>query len=120
MTNTAAPPRSGQGVLDHELALSRVGGDAELLKELCELFLEEYPRLLKQMQDAYQEGQATPLSRAAHSLKGCVANFGAKGAVDLAAEIEHLSGKGDLQSVGEMIRNLDLTLLALQAELTSL
>jgi len=33
-------------VLDRELAMARVGGDAELLQELAQLFLEEHPRLM--------------------------------------------------------------------------
>lgn len=116
-TNTLTP---NQPVLDYELALSRVGGDADLLKELGGLFLDEYPRLLAEIHDAQEKGAAEQLEHAAHSLKGSAANFGAKEAVALSAEIEQLGAKGDVESAGQMLPALDLALLALSAELTRL
>lgn len=116
-TNTLTP---NQPVLDYELALSRVGGDADLLKELGGLFLDEYPRLLAEIHDAHKQNAALQLEHAAHSLKGCAANFGAKEAVDLAAQIEELGAQGDVKSAGQMLPALDLALLALSAELTRL
>ncbi len=105
--------------MDYALAMSRVGGDAELLKELGVLFLEEYPRLLAQLRDARQQGEAVQLERAAHALKGSVANFGAKDAVEIAAQIEQSGSRGDL-AVDEMLRSLELALLSLHAELARL
>ena len=37
--------------LDESLALSRVGGDVELLKEVIELFLDDYPGHLRKNQE---------------------------------------------------------------------
>lgn len=107
-------------MLDHELAMSRVGGDAELLKELAGLFLEEYPRLLAELHDAHQQGDAKRIESTAHGLKGSVANFGAKPAVDTALLIEQMGRKGDLTAVGEVLKTLDLALLALHGELATL
>src|SRR4051812_17025255 len=67
---------SNEAGLDHELAMSRVGGDVELLKELAELFLEEYPRLLAEIRAGYEHGDAKQVESSAHGLKGSVANFG--------------------------------------------
>jgi HPt (histidine-containing phosphotransfer) domain-containing protein len=109
-----------QAMLDHELAMSRVGGDAELLKELADLFLEEYPRLLAELREAHLQGDAKRVEATAHGLKGSVANFGAQPAVDAALRIEQLGRSGDLTVVGEMLQTLDLTLLALRGELVAL
>src|SRR5262249_1948141 len=63
------------GSLDRALALSRVGGDAELLKEIAMLFLEEYPRVLDELRNAIARGDARSVERTAHGLKGSVSNF---------------------------------------------
>ena len=89
------PSSAAQSILDYPLALSRVGGDKELLKELGDLFLEEYPQLLAEIHDAHKQGAAAQLGRVAHSLKGSVANFGAKDAVELAAQLEQCGAKGN-------------------------
>jgi HPt (histidine-containing phosphotransfer) domain-containing protein len=109
-----------QVMLDHEVAMSRVGGDAELLKELAGLFLEEYPRLIAELRDAHHDGDAKRVESTAHGLKGSVANFGAKAAVDAALRIEQLGRAGNLGGVEEMLHTLDLALLALHTELTAL
>jgi HPt (histidine-containing phosphotransfer) domain-containing protein len=107
-------------VLDHEVAMARVGGDAELLKELAQLFLEECPRLMTELRQAHQQGDAKQVERTAHGLKGSVANFGAKAAVDAAWQIEQLGKGGKLEAVEEIMRSLDLALFSLNAELAQL
>lgn len=109
-----------QAMLDHELAMSRVGGDAELLRELAGLFLEEYPRLVAELREAHQQGDAKRVESTAHGLKGSVANFGAKPAVDAALQIEQLGRVGNLTAVGETLQTLSLALLALHGELIAL
>jgi HPt (histidine-containing phosphotransfer) domain-containing protein len=100
--------------------MTRVGGDAELLKELADLFLEEYPRLMAELRAAHEQGDAKQVERTAHGLKGSVANFGAKPAVDAASQIEQLGKAGKLETVAEALRSLDLALLSLHSELTQL
>lgn len=60
-------PESG---LDRQFALSRVGGDEELLKEIALIFLEDYPNSLREIRAAIASGDASQLERAAHSLEG--------------------------------------------------
>ena len=109
-----------QPILDQEVAMLRVGGDAELLREIAQLFLEEYPRLMEELRLAHQQGDAKQVERTAHGLKGSVANFGAKRAVDAAFQIEQLGRGGTLDPVGEVLQSLDLLLLALHGELSQL
>jgi HPt (histidine-containing phosphotransfer) domain-containing protein len=109
-----------QPIMDYAQAITRVGGDAELLKELGGLFLEEYPRLLAQLRDAHQHGEAVQLEHAAHALKGAVSNFGAKAAVELAAQIEQLGSRGNLDSTAAILQSLELVLLSLHGELARL
>jgi HPt (histidine-containing phosphotransfer) domain-containing protein len=111
---------SSESLLDQDLAMSRVGGDAELLKELADLFLEEYPRLLAELRLGLERRDALQVERSAHSIKGSVANFGAKRAVDAAYQIEQLGRGQKLDSVAELLHTLELALLALQTELAQL
>jgi HPt (histidine-containing phosphotransfer) domain-containing protein len=114
--NTEFP---GKG-LDRELALSRVGGDAELLKEIAALFMEDYPNVLAEIQAAAARGDPPGVERAAHGLKGSVANFGAQAAVDAALQIERIGRGGDLSRVSEAINTLARALDALRPELEAL
>jgi two-component system sensor histidine kinase/response regulator len=106
--------------LDRELALSRVGGDAELLKEIAALFMEDYPSVLAEIRVAAARGDAKGVERAAHGLRGSVANFGAQTAVDAALQIERMGRDGDLSRVREAIDTLALALGALHPELEAL
>jgi len=114
--NTEFPGRG----LDRELALSRVGEDAELLKEIAALFMEDYPSVLAEIQAAAARGDAQGVERAAHGLKGSVANFGAQAAVDAAFQIERMGRAGDLNHVSEAIDTLARALDALRPELEAL
>jgi two-component system sensor histidine kinase/response regulator len=82
--------------LDHAMVLERLGGDEELLQEVAQLFLEEYPTLMSEMCSAAQGGDAHRLERAAHSLKGSIANFGVEPAVQAALNVENIGRSGDL------------------------
>ncbi len=74
--------------LDESLALSRVGGDRGLLCEVAELFLNDYPDMLEKLRTAVSARDASALEHYAHSLKGSVSTFGAKGAFDAALALE--------------------------------
>src|SRR5690348_15829708 len=71
-------------VLDRDIALSRVGGDAELLREIAVLFLDNYTHWLDELREAATRGDAPAVEKTAHGIKGSVANFGAQSAVDAA------------------------------------
>ena len=111
---------SAQTLLDRELALTRVGGDAELLKEIATLFLEDYPLTLSELHDAVDRGDAQTVERAAHGLKGSVSNFGAKPAVEAARNIEDMGRAHRLAEVAQVLNTLELALAALRPELESL
>lgn len=108
------------GVLNKAEALKRVGGDEELLCEIAELFLQEFPGLLADIQAAMAAGDAHALERAAHNLKGSVANFGAEPAREAAYRVECIGRQGDLSSAAAAIAELDDQLGLLQAELVTL
>ena len=106
--------------MDRANALARVGGDLDLLKEIAALFLDEYPRELDEIRTALASGDAHTLERSAHGLKGAVANFGARAAVDAAFQLEQLGKAGKLDQVPVFLAELERALACLHAELSAL
>jgi two-component system, sensor histidine kinase and response regulator len=85
-----APAPRESGVLDPDTALSRVGGNRDMLKQLSSVFQHTGPRLLGEMWSAIQNGDAQKLNEAAHSLKGMVAFFGDTTAAEAALKLEEM------------------------------
>ena len=79
-----------------EATLERVGGDAELLAEVSQLFIEDAPRQLQAIRDALNRQDAAALHRAAHTLKGSASNFGAARLVEEAYALEQIGRSGIL------------------------
>jgi HPt (histidine-containing phosphotransfer) domain-containing protein len=99
------------------VALDRVGGDEELLREVLELFLSEYPNLLEDVQRAVQQSNAKSLERAAHTLKGSLSTIGAEIAAQTALSLELMGRTGQLDGACEQLGNLDMALRRLATEL---
>ena len=103
--------------LDESLALSRVGGDVDLLKEVIELFLDDYPSTLERIRAAVAACDASALEHNAHSLKGCVSTFGANRAFEAAYTLEKQGRSGDLTGATDGLQQLEQALVALRPEL---
>lgn len=106
--------------LDRQVALARVGGDLDLLKEIAALFLDDYPKSLVDLRSASARGDARALERAAHALKGSVANFGAPGPFEAARSIEELGRTQQLAEIEPIIDKLEQALAELRLELEAL
>lgn len=109
-----------ENALDSQLALSRVGGDKQLLQEIAVLFIEDCPRALAEIQEAVTHGDAEKLENAAHALKGSVANFGARDAVDAAFRLEQMGRANEMSEAEGMLRKLESALSAVCTELATL
>jgi HPt (histidine-containing phosphotransfer) domain-containing protein len=103
--------------MDRAVALSRVGGDTELLREIGQLFLEEYPTMLTQLAAAVANQDAATVDRTAHSIKGSVANFGAQAAYQAALELEEMGRMKNLGEAPMRLGELQRALAALHVEL---
>lgn len=113
-------PELSDAVFDKSVALSRVGGDAELLREIAMLFLDDYPKSLTELREAIATGDPKRIERTAHGLKGSVSNFGARPAVDAALQLETMGRSQKLIEVEQVLLTLELALAALRPELESL
>jgi HPt (histidine-containing phosphotransfer) domain-containing protein len=104
-------------LFDREAALARVGDDEELLTELIRIFLDDYPNSLSVIDEAVAKQDPPRLEKAAHTLKGAVANFGAHAVVKEAFELERLARSGDLSLASESLSRLHVVLEQLDYEL---
>jgi two-component system, sensor histidine kinase and response regulator len=90
---------SGCAVFDCEAALERVEGDSDLLREMAMVFLENCDAMLDDVRRAAASRDARGLERAAHALKGCLANLAANEAWKSAAQVERLSREKDVDNL---------------------
>jgi PAS domain S-box-containing protein len=95
----AQAEEDGTRVLDRAAALEHVGGDAELLRELTAVFLQDCPRMTEELREAVRSGDAATLKRAAHSIKGAVGILGGKATFEAALRLENLARQGDWSQV---------------------
>jgi signal transduction histidine kinase/DNA-binding response OmpR family regulator len=84
---------------DGEAMLARFEGNVEFCKELIGAFLEESPRSLADVSKAVAERDSAAIVRAAHALKGAVANFGAEKTFQSVVALEMKAKSGDLRGI---------------------
>jgi HPt (histidine-containing phosphotransfer) domain-containing protein len=87
-----------QEPFDLAAALQRVEGDVELLAELAEMFIEEHQSMSSEILESIEQGDSEAVTRSAHSLKGSVGNFNARGAFEAALAIETAGRSGDVET----------------------
>jgi PAS domain S-box-containing protein len=85
-------------ILDWDEALSHVAGDADLLREVAGLFLDQCPRWLADCREGIASGDAKRLGAAVHPLKSAFGTLAAKKARTAAAQLEELALGQELDS----------------------
>jgi signal transduction histidine kinase/CheY-like chemotaxis protein len=103
-----------------EALLERLDGDAALARRVAGLFLQTYPDLLAQVQDAAARGDAPALARSAHTLVGSVGNFPGSSAIESAMRLERMGLEADLVGVHDECRRLEEALERLKPALAAL
>lgn len=87
--------------------LARVDNDRELLVELLTLFQEDFPRLRDALHAAVDAGNPNQAEKAAHTLKGMLANLSIRHADQLAASVEFAARAGDAQEMTKAMADFD-------------
>lgn len=98
-------------------ALDRIGGDENLLQELCQIFLAGYPGLMKKLREAVMVGNPLGVQQAAHSLKGELSYLSAMQATSIARSMEDMGREGDLSSAIASLIALEQSLALLHLAL---
>jgi two-component system sensor histidine kinase/response regulator len=112
-----ALPEDPTFLVDRAQALSRVGGDEELLREIAEIFRDDYPRSLAELRSAVARADAPTVERVAHGLKGAISNFASQSGVAAALRLEILGNTRDLAQAPAALETLEIALQAMSAQL---
>ncbi len=102
---------------DREAALERCGKDAELLRELIDMFLVEIPGWMASLGEGLTAGDADKVKRMAHTIKGAVGTFGAAAAHEAALRMEVIGKQGDLASAGDAWQEMQTAIARLKTAL---
>ena len=102
-------------VFDLNATLRRLGGDTGLLADLIRVYAEDSPDLLRRLSSGIENRQFDQVRRAAHSLRGLAANFGATNLTQHLHRLEENSATAQLhdgQKVFKTIQQESARLLA--------
>jgi CheY-like chemotaxis protein len=106
--------------LNISAALEALSGDEEVLQEIAEMFLDECPKMMRELEVAIAKRDGILISAAAHSIGGVVANFGAQATSDLALRIEVMGVKGELADAAEASSLLEQEIKRLMPAISAL
>jgi HPt (histidine-containing phosphotransfer) domain-containing protein len=93
-------------VLDEKRLMDEFGNDPAVLTELRDLFRQHVPPLLDAIRSAYEASDCRAIARAAHSLKGAAATYGAMRLSAVGRMVEMLAKDGCLPELDEDIKLL--------------
>lgn len=86
-----------------EIALSRLDGDAELLREVVTLLRESAPQRIAELKQAAACDDLPQIGRAAHALRGAIGYVDTGSALSSTMRLEELVSQGDLQGAKQFI-----------------
>ena len=112
----AAPPQPS-GEFRYREALAGLGDDEELLAEVIGLFLDDYPRLVAEMDAAAAGGDMAALARSAHTIRGVASNFAIPVVIDLARDVESAAKRGEAGPIAAGLVALKAAIDRVQPEL---
>ena len=84
-------------------------GDSDLLLSLIELFREQTPLLMSEIQRGLASHDASIVRRAAHTLKGSTAIFGTTAAFEAARQLEAVAINGAIDQAAAAFEFVSLT-----------
>lgn len=92
---------------DYPGSLKRFGNDQQLFCEMVGFFFDDAPKWLEALRTGLAQNDVLQIQRAAHTLKGMSANFGASRATAAAAQIEQHVGMGNLSAASRALPLLE-------------
>jgi PAS domain S-box-containing protein len=107
-------------VIDRREALDRVEGMTDLLREMAQLFLDEYPDLRRQIVDGLEAGDLQAPRELSHRIKGTVGLFSAHRPFEAAKRMNDLGKAGDFDGVTQAWHHLEEEMQLLLPELEAL
>ena len=93
-------------LIDMEEIMEIMDNDTELIRECFDDFINEYPRVIENIQNAISSGDSKSLDAFAHKLKGSLRYLAASKTADIAYELEKKGKTGDLEGTENLVERL--------------
>jgi HPt (histidine-containing phosphotransfer) domain-containing protein len=106
--------------MDLSVALAHVEGDLQLLAELAAMFLQDYPRFLKEARESILGNDHSTLEREAHTLKGRLAFFGINRLREKALNLEMMGRNHDLTQALQALTEIEIEMESILPEFESI
>jgi PAS domain S-box-containing protein len=116
-TVSTAPAQISERVYDSIATLERLGGDAELLAEVSQIYVTSAPNHLDTIASALERAETDAVYKEAHALKGATATFEAPRVYGAVAELEACGKRGDLEAAVSVFASVKALVSALISEL---
>jgi signal transduction histidine kinase/DNA-binding response OmpR family regulator len=97
-------------------ALARLGGDAQLLNEIVNIFLEESPKQIAQLRQALKESDGETVERIAHTMISELGYLDISGASQRARDLEQMGRIRALEKAPEVLAALETEMRAVASE----
>lgn len=94
-------------ILDRQAVLERLENDHELFGEICDIFKDDGPELVRKLREAVDAGETQSAIRHAHSLKSASANIGANELSELARQAELAGREGSMHEILHLLPMID-------------
>jgi CheY-like chemotaxis protein len=106
-----------RAAFDEEAFLARMDGSYEVCAQIAEAFFGEGPKVIERLKIELQKKDAAQLAKAAHALKGAIANFTDGQAFQSAVRLEQAARESDLRFAEEGLPRLESEVTELVEEL---
>ncbi len=103
-----------QPLFDINALLKAFDDDWEFLKEVIDMFIADYPDMLKNIHEAIESNDAPGLQRTAHALKGMLGNFQVESSAKKAYVLEKMGSDGKLEDAADIYKQLSAELDSLE------
>ena len=110
-------PTTPSGEFHYAEALAGLGDDEALLVEVITLFLDDYPRLIGEIDAAIAAADLAQLGRLVHSIRGVASNFAIPVVLRAAQTLESLTKAGDAARLSSACDDLKAAVARVQPEL---
>lgn len=117
--NAEAAVKAQTDLFDKQGMLQRLMHDEGLARSVIETFLEDMPLQIAALRDFIEAGEAEQAERQAHTIKGAAANVGGEVLRGAAAAMEKSAARGDIDSLGSAVAELEGHFHALRGELVA-
>jgi len=113
------PDKSGK-FLDVEVALAHVDGDTQLLSELAEMYVQDFPRMAEDLREGILHSDYASVERIAHTLKGRLAFFGINALRDQLSDLERMGRDQNLTVALELLTSIKVGMDPILSEFEAL